>query len=248
VTHDDVLRGFGEQADAYERGRPGYPPAAVEWLARRLGLGDETTVVDLAAGTGKLTRQLVALGAHVVAVEPSEGMRAVLARVVPDAEAVDGRAEAIPLPDGAADAVTVGQAFHWFANADALAEIARVLRRGGGLGLLWNVRDPDDPLGQALRDLVDPLRPPAHFHAAETWPDAIAASPHFGPLEQTEIPHVERVDAERVADRVGSISFVATHPERERLLARVRALVGPGEVELAYRTRAYVTRAGAGRQ
>jgi ubiquinone/menaquinone biosynthesis C-methylase UbiE len=126
MVHEAAARGFARSADAYDRARPDYPAPAIAWLRERLDLHPGRTVVDLAAGTGKLTRPLAATGATVVAIEPVAEMRA---RIGPAAErALDGTAEAMPLPDGSADAVTVGQAFHWFDGPAALAEIHRVLR------------------------------------------------------------------------------------------------------------------------
>ena len=142
--HPTAEAGFTAAAEVYERARPGYPDEAVAWVAERLGIGPGRDVLDLAAGTGKLTRQLVPLGACIVAVEPIDAMRAQLERVVPGVEAVAGTAEAIPLPDASVDAVTCAQAAHWFRADEAAREIRRVLRPGGGLALLWNVRDLDD--------------------------------------------------------------------------------------------------------
>src|SRR5262249_23471773 len=138
VNRDPKVRGpytaFADVAGAYERGRPEYSAEAIRWL-----VGEEPRdIVDLGAGTGKLTRGLLALGHRVVAVEPLAEMRGELERAVPGARALAGSAEAIPLQDGAADAVTTAQAFHWFDHAKALPEIARVLRRGGRLALVWN--------------------------------------------------------------------------------------------------------------
>ena len=126
-----AAKGFSSAADIYERGRPGYAPEAVSWLCERLGIGPERTVLDLAAGTGKLTRDLVPSGARVIAVEPLDEMRAHLERVVPAAESLAGTAEQIPLADGSVDAVVCAQAFHWFDPERALPEIHRVLRPGG---------------------------------------------------------------------------------------------------------------------
>ncbi len=151
---------FETVAEQYERNRPPYADEAVAWVAERLGIVPGSRVLDLAAGTGKLTRQLLALGAEVVAVEPGDEMRAVLERVLPDVEALAGVAEAIPLPDASVDAVAVGQAFHWFDHDAALAEIRRVLRPGGGLGLLWNRWDEADPLLAAVDELLRVARPP----------------------------------------------------------------------------------------
>src|SRR5436305_8228763 len=119
-VHPIARAGFGSAPDAYERGRPDYPDAAIRWLTDRLAVGPGVRVVDLAAGTGKLSRPLVATGAAVVAIEPVEAMRATIGSGI---QAVEGTAESIPLPDDSADVVTVGQAFHWFDGDLALAEI-----------------------------------------------------------------------------------------------------------------------------
>ena len=128
---------FGSQAAAYERGRPSYPPEAVDWLLPD-GARD---VLDLGAGTGKLTTRLVERGLHVIAVDPIAELLDVLRKTLPDTPALSGTAEQIPLPDNSIDTVLVAQAWHWFDPERAAAEIARVLRPGGRLGLLWNVRD-----------------------------------------------------------------------------------------------------------
>ncbi|MFI6983992.1 class I SAM-dependent methyltransferase [Embleya sp. NPDC050154] len=145
-------RSFGAAADAYERGRPPYPPEAVAWLVPE----DARTVVDLGAGTGKLTRALRAAGREVVAVEPSVGMREQFARVLPDVRVLDGTGESIPLPDSSVDVVVCAQAWHWVDPERAVPEAARVLRPGGRLGLVWNFRDVSVPwvaeLDQILRD------------------------------------------------------------------------------------------------
>src|SRR5690349_9949875 len=133
--------GFERGADDYERARPSYPDAAVDLIVDVCGLGPGVTVCDLAAGTGKLTRLLVPSGAEIVAVEPVAAMRDQLLRAVPGVEVLDGTAETIPLGDGSVDAVTVAQAFHWFDTDRALPELRRVLRPGGHLVLIWNVRD-----------------------------------------------------------------------------------------------------------
>ena len=151
----ELARSFDRAAEEYERGRPGYADAALD----ALGLPADSVVLDLAAGTGKLTRQLVPRFARVIAVEPLDGMRAQLERVVPGAEALVGTAESIPLDDDSVDAVFVAEAFHWFGTSAALDEIARVLRPGGTLAVLFNERDGelDPPLTQAFRDTLDEL-------------------------------------------------------------------------------------------
>ncbi len=141
MIHEAAAVGFERGADDYVAARPGYPAGVVDLLAADLGLGPGADVLDLAAGTGKLTVDLVARGARVVAVEPVVAMRERLLRDVAGIEVRDGTAEALPLEDASVDLVTVAQAFHWFDAPAALAEIRRVLRPGGGLALIWNVRD-----------------------------------------------------------------------------------------------------------
>jgi ubiquinone/menaquinone biosynthesis C-methylase UbiE len=200
-------------------------------------------VLDLAAGTGKLTRGLVPSGAEVVAVEPIDEMRAQLARAVPGVRALPGTAEAIPLPDGSVDAVTVAQAFHWFDQERAPAEIHRVLRPGGALAVLWNARDLADPLQGAIEDLLAPLREAAAAGAGYRW-DREAASPWFGAFEERRFRHEQRTDRRGLVDRVASTSFVAALPdgEREALLARVEGLAAdrPGPIVIPYETEVFV--------
>ncbi|WP_439814784.1 class I SAM-dependent methyltransferase [Zavarzinia sp. CC-PAN008] len=145
AIHTEAARGFQQGAEAYARGRPGYPAEADVWLTCDLGLGPGSTVVELGAGTGKFTTRLVATGATVIAVEPVAAMRAQLAASAPAARILDGTAEAIPLPDASANVVVCAQSFHWFATPVAVAEIARVLKPGGQLGLIWNTRDDRVP-------------------------------------------------------------------------------------------------------
>jgi SAM-dependent methyltransferase len=201
--------------------------------------------VDVAAGTGKLTRALVATGARVVAVEPLAEMRRVLADAVPEAQALEGTAEELPLEDASVDAITVAAAFHWFDVPRALDELARVLRPRGALGLVWNVRDTRAPIHRELDELLEPhslgLSQNRRF-------DAMASFPHgpFGPLEHAEFEHEQRFDADGLVERVASISFVALLPddEREALLARVHALGRRHDAPFAfpYRTEVFVSR------
>jgi SAM-dependent methyltransferase len=238
-VHPAAATGFSRAADAYERGRPGYPAAAIAWLEERLGLGRGQTVVDLAAGTGKLTRELTATEATVIAVEPVAEMRALIPEGV---EAVAGTAEDIPLPDGSADAVTVAQAFHWFDGEAALVEIHRVLRPGGALALIWNRRDLEHPVHARLQELMEPYRGDAPAHSSDAWRQAFQRTVLFAPLERAEFPTEQSVDADSLADRVGSVSFVASidEPEREALLRDVRALAADGTVRLPYLTEVFL--------
>jgi ubiquinone/menaquinone biosynthesis C-methylase UbiE len=215
---------FGSVAESYERRRPSYPPEVIEWLAGKLGLGPGKTVVDVGAGTGKLTRRLVATRARVVAVEPLAEMLAQLEAAVPDAEALLGSAEEIPMPDGSADAVTAASAFHWFDHVRALPEIHRVLRPGGGLGIVANGRDLDDPLQEAIQAIVGPYLP--DLEQLGGWRQALAASPLFGTVETFEARFEQLFDADGLAERMSTVSYVARLPdgEREDVLAQVRAL------------------------
>lgn len=214
----EQARSFGRVAGTYQRVRPGYPPAAVEWLLEQ---APGRRVVDLAAGTGKLTQVLVASGADVVCVEPDANMRAELERALPGVPALDGSAEALPLADAGADAVCVAQAFHWFDAGAALTEIARVLVPGGVLGLLWNLRD--DRIGW-IRDLTVAMR-----GAGDVLADAGSVagrpleSPAFGPVERREFANPVPFDRERLRDWASSTSrIVVLEPDdRERALADV---------------------------
>jgi len=233
-VHDAAARGFSRSADAYDRARPDYPPAAVAWLAERLGLRPGRTVVDLAAGTGKLTRPLAATGAEVVAIEPVAEMRARIGDAA--ARSLDGTAEAVPLPDASADAVTVAQAFHWFDGPAALAEIHRVLRPGGALALVWNRRPLEDPVHAAIERIIAPYRGDAPAHRSGAWRAAFDATTLFGPLEERTFAHSRPHDADALADRVGSTSFVAALDDgpHAEVIAAVRALAAEGAVDVPY--------------
>ena len=243
-VHPTAARGFGSAAETYERARPGYPPEAVSWLAERLGLRPGTTVVDLAAGTGKFTRELAGTGAAVVAVEPIDEMLARLEAALPGVDARAGHAERMPLPDASADAVTIAQAFHWFASDEALTEIARVLKPHGGLGLVWNTRDQEDELQRRFAELVEPLRVDEPPHAHGRWRPVLESSALFGPVEERRFRTEQLLDADGLADRAASISFVAAAPQERRaeVVERVRALAGDRVVRFPYVTAAYVSR------
>jgi SAM-dependent methyltransferase len=239
-------RSFELVADVYERGRPEYPADAIAWLIEQLDLREGRTVLDLGAGTGKLTRALVTTGAHVIAVEPGEQMLAQLRRVLPDVEALVGGAEAIPLDDGSVDAVTVASAFHWFRHDEAVPELHRVLRPGGVVALIWNSPDPHLPPQQAISALIKPFVPPNRDPVGRSTV-ALAESPLFGPVEQRNFPFVAQLDADGVVDRIASVSFVAAAPaerraELERQLREVVTAHG-GVVDFPYVAEVYVSRA-----
>jgi ubiquinone/menaquinone biosynthesis C-methylase UbiE len=224
VSVHRAARGFDSAAGVYDRVRPGYPDAALAWLAEVLDLRPGRTVLDLAAGTGKLTAALLGTGARVIAVEPSEGMREVLRAAAPAAEALAGTAEAIPLPDASADAVTVAQAFHWFANDAALAEIHRVLRPGGALALVWNRRDLTAPAHALLEDVMARVVGDTPRHRDGDWERVVEASSLFEPLAATELPNDQPQTVDGIVERAASTSFIAAMDEAERadLLAGLR--------------------------
>ncbi|HEY8317027.1 MAG TPA: class I SAM-dependent methyltransferase [Gaiellaceae bacterium] len=238
-----ATKGFAA-ADVYERGRPDYPAAAIAAIVDRLELRPGRTVLDLAAGTGKLTRLLVPSGANVIAVEPVREMRAELERRVPGVATLGGTAERIPMNDGFLDAVTVGQAFHWFAADAALHEIHRVLRPGGGLALIWNARDERDPLQAALSEIIDPLEGDTPRRRQGSWKTLLAESGLYERTERVLFEHVQPVDEQRLVDRVVSISFIATASAQVRadVEARVRALARTAEqpIGLPYMTELYL--------
>jgi ubiquinone/menaquinone biosynthesis C-methylase UbiE len=235
--HDRYRVSFDSVADVYERSRPEYAPDALAWIAQRLRLD---RVLDLGAGTGKLTRQLMALGADVVAVEPGDEMRAVLARSVPGVDVRAGSAEEIPLEDASVDAITVAQAFHWFRVNEALREMHRVLRPGGGFALLWNEWDEEDALMRALNEVVNTLRPQG-THGGRHY-EALQESELFGPREEQSFHHADEVPAAVAVERVSSVSALAAAetPDRERALAEVRKIVGAGTVRFPMLTKVYI--------
>jgi SAM-dependent methyltransferase len=238
-----ATRGFAA-AGIYERGRPDYPKAAVARIVESLALQPGTTVLDLAAGTGKLTRLLVRSGAAVVAVEPIAEMRAELSRQVPGVSVLAGTAEQIPLADGTVDAVTVASAFHWFEVERALREIRRVLVPAGGLALVWNARDERSALQHALSELMGPLRGDAPARGDRDWRSLLAASGLFERTERVLFPHEQLVDEDGLVARVLSVSFVGALPaaarreieERVRVLARAEEL----PIRLGYMTELYL--------
>jgi SAM-dependent methyltransferase len=228
----------------YERGRPGYPAAAIEKIVDRLDLRPGRTVLDLAAGTGKLTRLLVPSGANLIAVEPVREMRTELERCVPGVATLAGTAERIPLNDGSVDAVTVGQAFHWFAADAALREIHRVLGPGGGLALIWNARDERDPLQAALSEIIDPLEGNTPRRKQGHWKTLLAESGLFERSDRFLFEHTQALDEQGLVERVVSISFIASARAdvRADVEKRVRALARTEQqpIALPYMTELYV--------
>ncbi|MGP0031956.1 MAG: class I SAM-dependent methyltransferase [Acidimicrobiales bacterium] len=238
--------GFASASDIYERGRPGYPDALVGHLREAWGLTAPSLAVDVAAGTGKLARQLHAAGARCVAVEPSAAMRHECRRRAPGVRVVAGSAERLPLADHVADLVTVAQAFHWFDPVRALHEMARVLRPGGAVVLVWNERDTSLPWTGALSGIMRDAGPPPH-RPAEEMRASFDGDPHFTAFARWSGRHDVPMAAAEVADMVASRSYVRVlaPADREAVLSRVRAVIAPlpEPIVVPYTTNAYCARA-----
>ena len=225
----EQARSFDRAAKEYERGRPSWPPEVLELFP----IADDATVLDIGAGTGKLTRVLAARYAHVIALEPLAEMRAILERRVPKAEALPGVAEAIALDEASVDAVFTGQAFHWFANDVAVAEIARVLRPGGVLARLWNEAIEPNPLPAEYRarldELFDAMPPPfVDDHVFDGTP--------FGEVHAGEVEHEQRSSRDDVLAFSASTSWIAHRDDRDQVLAELAALLPEGEYTFRMQT------------
>jgi len=222
VSASEQARSFNRVADAYERGRPTWPPEVLDLLP----IPDEATVLDVGAGTGKLTRVLAVRYAKVFALEPLAELRAILEERVPQAEALPGVAEAIPLGVGSVNAVFTGQAFHWFANDVAVAELARVLQPGGVLARLWNEAIDPNPLPADYRARLDELyeaMPPPPI------PDDLFEGTPFGKIHEGEVEHEYRSSRDDVLAFSASTSWIANRDDRDEVLAGLASLLPEGE-------------------
>ena len=245
---------FGNVVDEYEDGRPNFPPATVGALAAELGLAPGARVLDLAAGTGKLTRGLVAGDFDVVAVEPGEQMRERLAAGIGAERVLAGFAEAIPLDDRSVDAVTVADAWHWFDQEAALAEIHRVLRRepdSGGLAVIFVGQDwRGTAWADDLAEHVADLRPEHPLFDGPPWQEVVRNSADWGPLWEISVRASAPASREQILNYVSSFSFMAmkTPEERAEAAARADAIIGSTEVpdELPVRFRISLARPVAG--
>jgi SAM-dependent methyltransferase len=228
---------FAKAAGVYEGARPEFPVGAIDWLCEQLRITSTTRVLDLAAGTGRLTRPLFERTRRIVAVEPIAQMREVLHAALPEIEVLDGTAEDIPLPDASVGAVVVAQAFHWFDPEPALAEVARVLEPQGRLGLVWHSPDRSDPLQRAFRAIVEQNRQGAPLHLAHESSHYVAEDAPFTMIAAAELRDVHRYDADRLVALARSTSHFAALDEGQQAVGaeQIRALVGPsGTVELPY--------------
>jgi len=250
-VHTSAQRGFSTQAATYAQGRPNYPRQLTGWLTDVLGVDGHSRVIDLGAGTGKFTRLLSTLAPTLIAVEPVQAMGAQLTRLLPDVRLVNGTAEAIPLETASADAVVCAQAFHWFSTQAALAEIHRVLKPEGRLGLVWNVRDESVHWVAAITAIITPYEGDTpRFHSGR-WREAFDGK-YFSDPEMTCFPYSHVGSPQEVImDRFLSVSFIAALPEAEKalvseqlrgLIASHPALKDRDTVAFPYQTQAYVCR------
>ena len=239
-----AVRGFAD-GSSYNAARPDYPLVAIEHFVSTLGIGPTMHVLDLGAGTGIFTRQILPYVAKVTAVDPSSSMRASLRSETPGVEVLEGSDVAIPLGEGEVDAVFVAQAFHWFDAPRALAEIHRVLVPGGALGLIWNERDETvawvEELSRAMRwDIHQP------YEVGTDFSDVISAGP-FEDVARVEFKHVQTLTREGLYQRVLTTSYISLMPDEERdVLMRDVALVVERQAEpitLPYATSVYTAKA-----
>lgn len=248
-VHTSAQQGFSTQAVTYAQGRPDYPRQLTGWLADTLHIDAQSSVIDLGAGTGKFTRLLSTLAPTLIAVEPVAAMGAQLTKLLPDVRLVNGTAESIPLPAASADAVVCAQAFHWFSTEAALAEIHRVLKPGGRLGLVWNVRDESVDWVAAITDIITPYEGDTpRFHTGR-WREAFTGE-YFSEPEMTCFPYSHVGSPQEVImDRFLSVSFIAALPEASKAVvtAQLQALIdthpslkGRDTVAFPYQTQAYV--------
>ena len=227
----DRATSFDAVAEEYERGRPGWPDAMLDLLP----LDAAATVLDLGAGTGKLTRTLARRYARVLAVEPLPAMRAILERELPDVETHAGRAEAIPVADATVDGVFCGQSAHWFATDDAVLEIARVLRPGGVVVAAWNRPDPDrpSPIPAAYEERLAQIQPA--LSDDDPWTRAVERGP-FKPVRHAALTHEHAETREMHLALAASVSWIASRDDRDEIMAELARLLPPGEYVFPLRT------------
>lgn len=247
-VHTSAQQGFSTQAVTYAQGRPDYPRQLTGWLADALQISAQSTVIDLGAGTGKFTRLLSSLAPTLIAVEPVAAMGAQLAKLLPDVRLVDGTAESIPLATASADALVCAQAFHWFSTRAALAEIHRVLKPDGRLGLVWNVRDESVDWVAAITEIITPYEGDTpRFHTGR-WREAFTGE-FFSDPEMICFPYSHVGSPQEVImDRFLSVSFIAALPAAQiaRVTEQLRTLIdthpalkGRDTVAFPYQTQAY---------
>ena len=245
AVHHAAFEGFSTAAGTYARGRPGYPPEASDWLRNVLNLHAGKTVLEVGAGTGKFLPLLLESGAGVIALEPVDAMRIELARRFPEVKTLTGTAEQIGLPDASVDAVVCAQAFHWFATPEAVAEMRRVLRPGGVLGLIWNGRDTRVPWVAAMAAIIDRHEGDAPRYRTGKWRQVFPAK-GFTTLDERHARNLHTGNPDQViVERALSTSFIAALPAEQRseierqlrtLIKDTAELAGRAEIILPYDT------------
>lgn len=247
-VHRAAATGFADGADIYAASRPAYPAEALDWLRDRMGIGPDSSVVEVGAGTGLFTRLLLETGAKVLATDPVAEMLVHLAATVPGVATAIATAEALPIAAGSVDAVICATAFHWFATPQVLAEFRRVLRPGGRLGLIWNVRDHQVPWVRRLSEITDRYQDDAPRQKSQAW-RVVFPAPGFTSLRETTMryDHVGTPE-EVIIGRTLSTSFIAALPDDRRatlidevhaMIAATPELAGKDKVHFPYVTRAY---------
>lgn len=243
--------GFQRAASRYDRSRPEAPPAAIDALVRSLRISRQSTVIELGAGTGKLSRLLVPRTGPYLAIEPVPAMRAQFRRGLPAVPIVGGIAEMLPIHPSSADAIVAAQAFHWFDVPRAMREMHRVLRPAGTVGLLWNVRDESVDWVHRVTEIIDRFDEGGPRFRRGGWREAWAHTPGFDPLELQSFPFVQRADRETTLARFTSVSFIASLDEARfaeaeaqlrRLLDTHPMTAGRAEIELPYNCEVYSSR------
>lgn len=247
-VHRSAAIGYATNAETYARGRPDYPPEVDQWLQSRLGIGHNQTVLDLGAGTGKFSRKLSATGAKVFAVDPVPAMLEQLSREQPLVETRLSSAESLPFESESLDVIVCAQSFHWFATHEALAEIRRVLKPGGRLGLIWNVRDETMEWVAALTRLMELHEGDAPRYRTSKWRSIFPAN-GFSALHEEKFSNEHIGSPEQVIiDRILSVSFIAAlgrteqkklDSEMRQLIATSPELAGKSSVSFPYETVAF---------
>lgn len=248
-VHAAASTGYSRYPGNYEQGRPDYPVALQDWLRHTLGIAHGTPVLDLGAGTGKFTRLLSALAPRLTAVEPVAAMRAQFTERLAQVPVLDGTAQHIPVADASQQVVVCAQAFHWFADSAALAEMHRVLASGGRLGLVWNVRDESVDWVARITAIITPYEGDTpRFHTGR-WRDAFDGR-WFSAPQATTLPHAHVGSPQTVIlERLRSVSFIAALPqaEQDKVMGQLQALIdnhpdlkGRDSIAFPYQTQAYV--------
>lgn len=252
MLHWSAFTGYLHAADAYAKGRPGYPPALDKWLKDVIQVNHNSVVLDLGAGTGKFTQHLIDLGAKVIAVEPVQAMLDRFKARFPLIPAYLAAAEALPseLHDHSVDVVICAHSFHWFANTEAMTQIHRVLKPGGRLVMLWNLRDTREPWVSEVAGIVSEVAGDSPRYYSQQWRKVFPFG-KFAPLHEHHFAHLHTGAPEDViVNRVKSISFIASRPQAEQdaILARVREVIathpdlkGKEQVSVPYDTAAFHT-------